>query len=313
MTRNDLFYLRGFFTMALWKKTKFLLLAVLLAFVWVVPSQSFADKIVEQTVVTLGADLTEAQKSAILSEMNVGSDVKQVQVTNEEEHKYLGSYLSKDTIGKRAISSAKIVMKDSGGITVKTNNITHITEMMYVNTAITAGIKEADIYITAPFKVSGTAGLTGIIKAFEEATGKKIDEDQKQVANEELVRTQELGKEIQDNTKAVQFMNRLKEEISKEQPKTTEEYKNIVINVSNEFNINLSEQTINQLITFGQNFDKLNIDWDVLSSQFDKLTGDIGDIIKSEKTQGIIDSILEWLGDLFSSIGEIFTSSSSRQ
>ena len=87
--------------------------------------------------------------------------------------------------------------------------------------------------------------MTGIIKAFEEATGKKIDENKKQVANEELVRTQELAKEINDNTKAVQFMNRLKEEIANENPKTTEEYRDIIINVSNEFNINLSNETIN--------------------------------------------------------------------
>lgn len=297
-----------------WRKSGVLLLAVIMAFAMVLPSHSFADKIVEQTVVTLGADLTEAQRTAILNEMNVGSDVKTVEVTNQEEHQYLGKYMSKDTIGTKAISSAKIFLTDNGkGISVKTKNITHITEAMYANTAITAGIKDADIYVTAPFKVSGTAGLTGIIKAFEEATGKKIDEDKKQVANEELVRTQELAKEIKDNTKAVQFMNRLKEEVANENPKTKDEYRDIIINVSNEFNINLTNQTINELINFSQNFSKLDIDWDILSDQFNKLRGDIKGIIDFKETQGIIDTILEWLGDLFSSIGNFFTSSSSRQ
>lgn len=300
--------------MELWRKSGVLLLITLLAFAIVVPHQASADKIVEQTVVTLGADLTQSQRTAILNEMNVGSDVKTVEVTNEEEHKYLGKYMSKETIGTKAISSAKITLNDNGkGISVKTKNITHITEAMYANTAITAGIKDADIYVTAPFKVSGTAGLTGIIKAFEEATGKKIDEDQKQVANEELVRTQELADKINDNTKAVQFMNRLKEEIAKEKPETTEEYRDIVINVSNEFNLNLDNSTINNLVNFSQNFSKLDIDWDAITEQFDKLSSDIKGIITSEKTQGIIDTILEWLGDLFSTIGDFFTSSSSRQ
>lgn len=300
--------------MKLWRKSGVLLLITLLAFAIVVPHQASADKIVEQTVVTLGADLTESQRTAILNEMNAGSDVKTVEVTNEEEHKYLGKYMSKETIGTKAISSAKITLNDNGkGISVKTKNITHITEAMYANTAITAGIKDADIFVTAPFKVSGTAGLTGIIKAFEEATGKKIDEDQKQVANEELVRTQELADKINDNTKAVQFMNRLKEEIAKEKPETTEEYRDIVINVSNEFNLNLDNSTINNLVNFSQNFSKLDIDWDAITEQFDKLSSDIKGIITSEKTQGIIDTILEWLGDLFSTIGDFFTSSSSRQ
>lgn len=297
-----------------WKKSGVLLLVVMMAFTWILPSHTFADKIVEQTVVTLGADLTEAQRTAILNEMNVGQDVKTVEVTNQEEHKYLGKYMSKDTIGTRALSSAKIVLHDNGkGISVKTNNITHITEAMYANTAITAGIKDADIYVTAPFKVSGTAGLTGIIKAFEEATGKKIDENQKQVANEELVRTQELAKELKDPNKAIQFMNRLKEEIANEKPSSENEYKEIVIDISNEFNINLNNQTINELVQFSQNFSKLDIDWDALTSQFEKLRGDIKGIINSEQTQGIIDNILEWIGDLFSSIGEFFTSSSSRK
>jgi len=298
--------------MKLWRKPGILLLVLMLAVTITIPSQSFADKIVEKTVVTLGADLSESERNAILNEMNVGSDVKMVEVTNEEEHKYLGKYLSKETIGTKAISSAKIVLTDDGkGISVKTKNITHITEAMYANTAITAGIKDADIYVTAPFKVSGTAGLTGIIKAFEEATGKKLNENQKQVANEELVRTHELAKEIKDNNKAVQFMNRLKEEIANEKPKTEEEYRDIIINVSNEFNLNLSNETINNLVQFSQNFSKLDIDWNVISEQFEKLRGDIKGIINSEQTKGIIDSILEWLGDLFKSIGEIFSSSSS--
>jgi uncharacterized protein YpuA (DUF1002 family) len=285
-----------------------------MAFSWFLPNTSFADKIVEQTVVTLGADLTQTQRQAIRTEMNVGPDVKQVEVTNAEEHKYPGSYMSKETIGRNAISSAKIVMKDNGqGITVNTKNITHITNAMYANTAITAGIKDADIYITAPFKVSGTAGLTGIIKAFEEATGKKIDANKKQAANEELVRTQELGQELKDPTKAVQFMNRLKEEIAKEKPQTTEEYTTIIVNVSNEFNINLNQQTTNELVQWSQNFSGLNIDWNALSSQFEKLGGDLGNIINAEQTQGIIDTILEWLGSIFGWIGDLFTSSSSRQ
>ncbi|MBA4494624.1 DUF1002 domain-containing protein [Paenactinomyces guangxiensis] len=278
------------------------------------PSIASADAVVGETVVTLGKDLTGTQRDSILQEMQVPSDVKIIEVTNEEEHQYLGKYISKATIGTRAISSAKIVLADSGkGISVNTKNITTITPSMYANAAITAGIKDADIYVTAPFKVSGTAGLTGIIKAFETATGQKIDENKKQVANEEIVRTSEIAEQIGDPNKAAQFMNRVKEEVAKEQPKTQEEYKDIIINVSNEYNINLNEQTINQLVQFSQNFSELNIDWDQLSAQFESLRGDINKILNDEQTQGIIDSILEWFGDLFSAIGDFFTSSSSRQ
>lgn len=296
-----------------WKKISMFALSIMTAFSLMLPSVASADAVVGESVVTLGADLTEAQKTAILKEMQVDSNVGTIEVTNEEEHQYLGEYLSKATIGTRAISSAKITIADSGaGISVKTNNITTITDAMYANAAITAGIKDVDIYVTAPFKVSGTAGLTGVIKAFEKATGQKIDENKKQVANEEMVRTSEVAQEIGDPNKAAQFMNRVKEEIAKEKPQTPEEYRDIIINVSNEFNINLNEQTINQLVQFSQHFSELNIDWDQLSAQFETLRGDINKIINSEEAQGIIDSILEWLGELFSAIGDFFTSSSSR-
>lgn len=301
--------------MKYWKnKIGILALAILTSLTMLLPSATSADAIVGETVVTVGKDLTLAQRDAILNEMGVNeNNIQIIEVTNEEEYQYLGQYMSKATIGSRAISSAKIVLTEPGkGIAVKTNNITHITDSMYANAAITAGIKDADIYVTAPFKVSGTAGLTGIIKAFETATGQQIDENKKQVANEEIVRTSELAEEIGDPNKAVQFINRVKEEVSKEKPETTEEYRDIIINVSNEFNINLNEQTVNQLIQFSQHFSELNIDWDQLSQQFETLRGDIKAILNDERTKGIIDSILEWLGDLFRAIGDLFSSSTSK-
>lgn len=158
-----------------------LALVAMTAFSLIVPQPASADAIKGETVVTLGKDLTGTQRDQILKEMGVSENadtVTIIDVTNEEEHQYLGKYLGADVIGRRAISSAKIVLTSSGeGISVKTNKITTITPSMYANAAITAGIKDADIYVTAPFEVSGTAGLTGIIKAFEAATGEKIDEN----------------------------------------------------------------------------------------------------------------------------------------
>lgn len=297
------------------KKFSIFALAMLAAVGLALPMGAYADAIAGETVVTLGKDLTGTQRDAILKEMGVvENQVKIIEVTNQEEYQYLGNYMKADVIGKNALSSAKIILTDTGqGISVKTNNITTITDSMYANAAITAGIKDADIYVTAPIKVSGTAGLTGIIKAFEVATGQKIDENTKQVANEEIVRTQELAQELGDANKAVQFINAVKQEVAQEKPQTPEEYRDIIINVSNDFNINLSEQTINQLTQFSQHFSTLNIDWDQLSQQFESLRGDIKNILNAEVTQGFFDTIFEWLGDLFDAIGEFFTSASSQK
>lgn len=67
---------------------------------------------------------------------------------------------------------------------------------MYLNALMTAGVKDAKVYVTAPFEVSGTAALTGLIKAYEVSSDEAISEDVKQVANQELVTTSELGDKI---------------------------------------------------------------------------------------------------------------------
>ncbi|MDQ0417145.1 uncharacterized protein YpuA (DUF1002 family) [Croceifilum oryzae] len=292
------------------KKLSIMLVTGLTAFTLTAQNFSFADAVAGETVVTFGQDLSAADKQTLMTEMKVDDKVKQVSVTNQEEHTYLGKYLSKAVIGNRALSSAKITLTDSGkGIAVKTNNITSISPAMYANAAITAGVKDADIYVTAPFKVSGTAALTGIIKAFEKATGQKIDENKKQVANEEMVRTQDIAEKTGiTGDKAAQFINQVKKEIATEKPKTVDDYKNIIVNVSNQFNINLDQATINNLVQFSQNFSSLNIDWGAISGQLDKLRGDISKVLTSDEAKGFLDSILEGIASIFRAIADFFSS-----
>lgn len=292
-----------------WKKFHTLALCALV-FALLLPTAVSADAIVGETVVTLGKDLTPEQRTQVLAEMGVSESQVQkiIEVTNQEEHQYLGKYLPAATIGTKALSSAKIVLQGKNkGVSIKTTDkITSITDAMYANAVITAGVKDVDIFVTAPFPVSGTAALTGIIKAFEQATGTKISEEQKQVANQELVQTQKISEQIKDPTKAAQFMTKLKQQIAEEKPSTPEEFKDIIINVSNDLNINLNQTTINQLVQYSQNFANLNIDIDVLTDQISKLRGDLQNILNSEEAKGIIDWILEWLGDIFNAIGNFF-------
>ena len=76
-------------------KKYYSLICMLLIF----PIHSFADVAVGDMIVTLGEDLTEAQKNTLLSEMNAPEDAQIITVSNEEEHQYLGSYISKAIIG----------------------------------------------------------------------------------------------------------------------------------------------------------------------------------------------------------------------
>lgn len=186
-----------------------------------------------QAVVSLGADLTIEQQKQMLDYMNVDrDDINLVTVTNEEEAAYLKGTSAEDKIGTRAISSAYVEELEKGkGISVETYNITWVSEDMYANALVTAGVKDARVIAAAPFKVSGTAALTGIIKAFEEITGKKLDEDAKRVANEEMVVTGELGEELGDKKKASELVKRVKEEVVEKGITDREDIKRIILEI----------------------------------------------------------------------------------
>lgn len=175
---------------------------------------------------------------------------------------------------------------------------------MYANALITAGVKDAEVYVTAPTQVSGTAGLTGMLKAFEEATGKNISEDQKQVANEEMVRTSELGEKVGDE-KAAEFMTRVKEEVAKQKPDSPEEVKQIVINIAGDLNIDLSNQETKQITNLMYKFSELNLDWDSFTDQLNQLKDKFN--INTEEAQGFFDKVWKWFSDLFDWIRGLFS------
>ena len=66
----------------------------------------FADA---SKVVTLGADLTDAQKQTMMKYFNVSSDQVQVMtITNEDEHKHLDNIAPQSQIGSRTLSCAYV-------------------------------------------------------------------------------------------------------------------------------------------------------------------------------------------------------------
>lgn len=283
--------------------------ALLAVLTLLLPTAAFADAVVGDSVVTLGADLSNEQRQQLLDEMDVDAESVQVlEVTNEEEHQYLGDYVSKATIGSRAISSAKITLTEEGsGINVDTKNITHISNSIYANAMVTAGVKDADVYVTAPFEVSGTAGLTGILKAFEAAMGEEISEEQKQVANEEMVKTSELGEKYGDEEIA-ELMMRLKEQLAENKPESKEEMRQLVINVAGDLNINLNDSDIDLITDLLMRISDLNIDWNQLGNQVDKIRNNLDEILDSPETRNFIErgldflrAIIDWFAGLFGS------------
>ena len=222
-----------------------------------------------EQIVTLGADLSESQKTEMLNYFRVQeNDLTILTVTNEEEYLYLQGIVGRDVIGTRAISSVLLEIRAPGtGIEVKTHNITWVTEGMYAAALVTAGVSDVLITAAAPFPVSGTAALTGVVKAFEEITGEELDEENKEAAHEELVILLELGERIKDSEQATELMQRAKEEILKNRPLDYEEIKELLRRLSGELDIELTEEQISQLARFLEKFNDLDVDLEQLRDQ----------------------------------------------
>lgn len=271
-------------------KTK--LLALLLAvMVFLVPTASYADVIEGESIVTLGENLTEQQKQQLLEEMKAPKDAQIIKVSNAEEHKYLDGVVPNSQIGTKAISSSMITYTKKGsGLVVQAHNINWVTDAMYTNALITAGVKDANIYITAPFKVSGTAALTGLMKAYETTAKKEIPEEVKKVANEEMVQTAKLGDQI-GNDKAVQLVTKVKEEIAKEQPKTKEDLRSLIKKIADQLGITLTDEQLDNLVALFDKMKNLNIDWNQVSNQLNKAKEHVSSFLGSEEGQGFLEKL----------------------
>lgn len=262
----------------------------------------WADSAPGDVIISLGENLSEAQKKQVLDEMQAPANALKVTVTNAEEHTYLDSYISQAQIGTRAISSSKITITEPGkGIQVKTKNINGITADMYTNALATAGVKDAEVLVTAPFEVSGTAGLTGIFKAYEKSTGKTIKEENKQVANEEMVTTAKIGEKV-GKEEAANLMTAIKSELAKNEPKTEEAMQKVIETQAENLNIPLSPEDSQQLTSLFMKMKDINIDWNAVGDQMTKMKEKVENFINSEEGKNFFQKLGEFARKVWQAI-----------
>lgn len=253
--------------------------------------------------VTLGGDLSEQQKADMLKYFGVTKDdANVIEVNIDEERKYLGNTASKDQIGNRSISCSYIEPTSTGGINVTTHNIYWVNSNMIKNALITAGIQNANVKAAAPFNVSGTAALTGILKGFESSKGgNKISEANKQAANQELVTTGNLGQKI-GKDKAAGLMNEVKKEVVEQKPNDKAETEKIVKKVVGNYNYNLSKDDINNITDTMNKISSLNLDYNKIKGQLNSVSDKVGSMLRSDEAKGFFKKAWDSIKSFFSGI-----------
>lgn len=255
-------------------------------------------------VVTLGKDLSDNEKETMLDLFNVKKgQVNIIEVNNKEERTYLEGIATEAQIGKKTLSSAYVELLEEGeGISVTTHNISWVTKEMYESALVTAGLKDAMVLVAAPFEVSGTGALTGIIKAFEEATGKKISLEQKRIASEEVVQSGQLGEDI-GQEKASELIRIIKEEVLSKDIKDREDIKKVIIEIAGKLDINLNKDQIEKLSNLMEKINGLDLNTKEIKNQLKDIGKKLDDSLKNnEEVKSILEKILEAIKAFFKTL-----------
>lgn len=270
------------------------------------PGVSMAKK-VGQEYIAFGADLNQKQRDQLLKQFNSVKQPQMLEVTNSEEYYYVSKYVPKDKIGKRAISSVYLqTLSPGAGIQVQTNQITWVTEGMYANAAVTAGLKDVLIKAAAPFPVSGTAALTGIFKTFEQAQGRPIEEVRKDTAYQEMITTGELGEDVGQRN-AEGLIRDVKREVVERKVTNPQEIRVIIENRAKEYNLKLSEAQTKQIQQLMQKINRLDLNVSEINSQLKSLDTKVKGIREQgEKAQGFFAQILNLLQQLLNMVTGLF-------
>lgn len=209
--------------------------------------------------VTIGANLSEEQRTQVYKDLGVTpGSVTELIVTNQEEREYLEGLVSDGKIGNVALSSVYIkTLAEGEGLKVTTNNINWCSKEMYVNALMTAGITDAEVRITAPFAVSGTAALTGLYKSYEDITGEKLDLKAKSVAVEEIVVTGNLAEMIGD-VDATELVNQLKLVLEQTKTMSDDEVRSEIKTIAKNLNISLTDGQVKQLLDLCRSMEGLD-------------------------------------------------------
>ncbi len=278
----------------------------------------------KDTVIALGADLSDEQRAAVLSLMGLTEEdlagCTVIYITNEMEHEYLDPYLEASVIGSKSLSSVKITGKEPGsGVTVTTQNVNYCTTGMYRNALMTAGMEDTEVLVVAPTPISGTAGLIGALKAYEVMADKEIADNVLDTALDELITTGELAQSIQGDIgsdEAEALIAWLKGKIAGGELDIGNEdsVRAAIAEGEANFGISLSEEDKRRIIDLLKKLDSLGLNADYLIEQAQSLYEKYGleivenanEAINEAVGNAITSAVKGFFEDLAASVSEFF-------
>jgi len=176
---------------------------------------------------------------------------------------------------------------------------------MLYNALQTAGVKNCNLVVTAPYPVSGTGALTGVFMAYE-SQGTQLDDAKEKVATEELVTTAQLTETYGDDVAEV--ISTIKDQvISSEQNLSDEQIRQVVKDVASTQGITLTDADLDRLMQLVSRLQQLGYDvgaFDVTLADFESKLQEVTQ--KAQEAGGVLDAlksffqgIIDWFAGLF--------------
>lgn len=290
------------------------IMALLLAIVILVPGHfSYAKE--NDTLTIYGAGLNESEKNrtrALFSEENAQEDT----IYGQDYNRYFDDSQTRDG---SLVSSVQVKNVSNSGIKVNIvtpENITKITEEQYVNAVLTAGLGDSHIEVAAIRPVTGESALGGIYKVAE-LKGIDLSKENMKLAKEELTILSDISEENKDkddfeDNKFQEAITNIKVEIVNliENKNGSEnvgenDIRDIVINVFNQLNINISEGDIDKVVDFMVKF-KDTVDLNKINEFLGQAEKIVGNFIKEAKDSGFWDKIVQFFNDIWQAILNVF-------
>lgn len=241
-------------------------------------------------VVTLGANLSDSQKKDMYEYFGTSADaVETIEVTNKDERKYMEGIATEAQIGTRTFSCSYVEPTTDGGIQVKVANLTFVTSSMIASTLLTSGMENCNVVAASPIEVSGTGALTGIMMAYESASGEELNEEQKEAATEELVTTGELADDV-GQQEASDIMNQVKQDVIEDNLSEDGEIKDAVNNAADSAGVTLTDEQVDQITELMKKIAQYDYDVNALKDTLDNLSG---------KSEGFFDKIGNFFKGIF--------------
>ena len=171
-------------------------------------------------------------------------------ITAAEVNEIASTITGKTYNSNQIYSSALVDLNDNTelSVSVDKSKITRITGEMYISALKSVGITKGHVYVTSPITATGESALAGIMNSYEVATDVDIPDTVKEAANNEIyTQARIIENSNVDADNLSELVNDVKEEVETNNITDFNTIVEVINNLTNESDINLTASDIQSL------------------------------------------------------------------